>query len=322
MKIKASWLASAFVVASVLVGVTNNGCGDDDEDEAARGPSRKGEACQTTRDCVTGLSCIPTTTGAAGGTCVVGVFGILPTTKECVIVQCQTALDCCANPSAQCRSLKQQCDFQRDAGITTGSSCQTYEQACKCDENNKGCEEGLCIDKCVDDDSCVSSGRGSKCLGGRCGQCSGDDECKAVNPDYACVNAQCRAPCKGDGDCEGFDRCVNGKCTAGGCQTARECVAMTKNVEATCGTDGKCIQPCQTDLECGRPRGYGFASCIGGRCVDVGCETEKDCQLSSSSLTTSSSSTSSTGGFPGDTPESHFVCREKTTPGPIPPGRR
>ena len=133
--------------------------------------------------------------------------------------------------------------------------------------------------KCTDDASCANSGGGGKCLGGKCGQCATDTDCGGSSSDLMCVSGKCKPPCQGDGDCSGFDRCLQGRCIEGGCQTNRECIAATRNVEATCGTDGKCIVPCQTDLECGNPKGYTFFSCVGGQCLYMGCESDKDCRL-------------------------------------------
>jgi hypothetical protein len=106
-----------------------------------------------------------------------------------------------------------------------------------------------------------------------------------------------------DSDCPLFDRCTNGKCVDSGCQTNRECVAATHNVESTCGTDGKCIIPCATDLECGSPTSYQFFSCINRQCTFVGCQSDKDCELYL--------------GLDGGTSanKNHPVCRDKQTAG-------
>jgi hypothetical protein len=176
----------------------------------------------------------------------------------------------------------------------------------------------------VNDSTCAINGGGGKCLGGKCGQCASDDDCGGAGSDLTCVSGKCQAPCQGDGDCAGFDRCLQGKCVESGCQTNRECIAATRNVEATCGTDGKCIVPCQTDLECGNPKGYSFFSCVGGQCLYMGCESDKDCRLllgsgsssssssSSSSGTTSSSSSSGSSGVLSS--KQHVVCRDKQVP--------
>lgn len=325
MNTRAKMLAVGVVIAGTIVSVWSTGCGDDDPtDTAPARLARKGEACQTSNDCAAGLACLPSSNG--GGTCVVGVFNVTQTAKECAIIECQQAADCCDEPSSSCSTLKDLCDrdlaILADAGSsgTTPSSCTQYEASCVCDATKRDCENGKCIVKCVNDSTCSINGSGGKCLGGKCAQCASDDDCKKGNAssDLACVSGVCKAPCQGDGDCAGFDRCLSGKCVESGCQTNRECIAATRNVEASCGTDGKCIVPCQTDLECGNPKGYSFYSCVSGKCLYMGCESDKDCRLlltgsgSSSSSTSSSTSSSSSGGTL--TSKQHVVCRDKPVP--------
>ena len=330
MKIKRAWVASGIILASALVALSNNGCGDDDDDDMSTHTGRKGEACQTTRDCAPGLACLPRVSSVAssssgssilsgGGTCVVGVFNVAPTNKECARTECDTVQDCCnrnksGSTQATCDSYKETCATPTPENE---SICQFYQQTCVCDETRQACENGQCTTKCVDDGNCKTSGPNNgqgKCLGGKCGQCAIDTDCKPLGDDQTCVNGKCQAPCKGDGDCDGFDRCVAGKCIDGGCQSTRECIAATRNVEATCGTDGKCIIPCQTDLECGNPTGYSFFSCVQNQCVYVGCDTDKDCRL----YFEGTGATSSSGGTSDTT---HYVCRDKGLPGNITLGR-
>jgi hypothetical protein len=323
MKITLS-LASFLVVSAAIVSVINCGKSDPTQGEPAR-LARKGEACQTTNDCGQGLACLPQG-NSPGGVCVIGVFSVTPTAKECAIIECQTATDCCATPSSSCLSLKASCDSQRDAGFSNPSVCDTYNAECVCDAQQHDCENGQCVVKCVNDSTCVISGAGGKCLGGVCGQCSSDDDCKKNGgDDLLCVSGKCQTKCQGDGDCPGFDRCVGGKCTQGGCQNARECIAAYRNVEATCGTDGKCIVPCQSDLECSNPKGYNFYSCLNGQCTYMGCESDKDCRLLltgvADTTTTPVDGTSggTSSGSSGDVflgSKEHVVCRDKTTPNP------
>ncbi len=320
MKINAAVVSSVVVLAGLLLSVSN-GCGDDDDETSSRA-ARKGEACESTRDCAGGLSCLPN--GSRGGVCVVGIFNVATTTKECAITQCQVAADCCDTPSSSCPSLKENCDEQ-DAGAES-AACKQYEALCVCNTNKRDCEAGKCITKCIDDETCTKNGQGSKCLGGKCADCAVTEDCTKRNPEYTCISGECKPPCQTDGDCPGFERCSAGKCIESGCHTTRECVAATRNVEATCGTDGKCIVPCQTDLECGNPKGYSFFSCVAGQCLYVGCDSDKDCRLfytgddsengtssGTSGGTTSGGTSSSGGSLLGD--KTHIVCREKATPG-------
>ena len=129
MNFKAAWVASGVVIVGALLSTINSGCGDDDPTAGVPARlARKGEACQTTNDCSTGLACIPSA-AANTGVCVLGVFNVTRTAKECAIIECQTATDCCDTPPSGCDSLKLSCDSQRDAGLPEPiSSCQQYDQ--------------------------------------------------------------------------------------------------------------------------------------------------------------------------------------------------
>lgn len=306
MNFKAAGIALGAVITSVLIASSNSGCSDEEPTEAV--PSRlarKGEACQTTNDCALGLACLPSA-AANTGVCVLGAFNVTPTAKECAIIDCKVAADCCDTPPSGCPSLKASCDSQRDAGVSDPTSCAQYEQLCVCDASKRDCEAGKCVVKCVNDSTCSINGSGGKCLGGKCAQCASDDDCGGPTSELTCVSGKCQSPCQGDGDCPDFDRCLAGKCVPGRCQTDRECIAATRNVEATCGTDGKCIVPCQTDLECGNPKGYSFFSCIENKCLYMGCESDKDCRLMLNSSSEESLSS-----------KQHVVCRDKVVPGDI-----
>jgi hypothetical protein len=335
MNFKAAWIASGVVVIGALVSTINSGCGDDDpvKSEVAR-LARKGEACQTTNDCTPGLACLP---NGASGVCVVGVFNVPQTAKECKVVECQTAEDCCDTPPSSCESTRIACEAERDAGTTGGFNCTTYEATCVCKTEARACESGKCKIKCVQDSTCTILGGAGKCLGGTCAACATDTDCRTggAAADSVCVSGKCQPPCQGDGDCPNFERCLQGQCKEGGCQTDRECIAATKNVESKCGTDGKCVTPCQTDLECGNPKGYSFMSCVGGQCVYMGCDSDKDCRLylnscksTNDSCTSSSqccsglcsggfcanSGSSGSSGSSGITSKQHIKCLDKQTP--------
>ncbi|MEO8801336.1 MAG: hypothetical protein ABI551_25830 [Polyangiaceae bacterium] len=237
--------------------------------------SRKGEACQVTNDCTSGLSCVPVP-GESIGTCVTSEFKISKTAKSCKIIECQEATDCCpaqAPESAQCKTLAAEC---ADGG-TDSYYCTDYQEQCPtqtCDSSRYACNDGSCQYQCSTDSDCG----GQKCSGGQCVQCVGDSDCS--NGD-TCDNGVCQPPCQSDGDCPAFNRCGDdGQCVESGCKTDRECVAATRNVEAHCDQGaGQCIVPCQTDLECGNPKDYNFYSCIENQCVYVGCDSDKDCEL-------------------------------------------
>jgi hypothetical protein len=261
-------------VTLVAVGAVTgqSGCGSDTP--AAGRTSRRGEVCQVANDCTEGLFCAPMP-GSTGGVCVTGSFKITKTAKECAIVECAGASDCCDESlAAGCAQLAILC--AADAGTGSTQACQQYADQCGCQSGRIDCEAGKCISRCNTDQECSSTSSGRRCAGGKCVQCAIDSDC---TDGRQCVTGVCQAPCTNDGSCSGFDRCLSGRCIASGCQTDRECVAATRNVDARCGTDGKCIVPCETDLECGSPTSYSFFSCIEKQCTYVGCESDKDCRL-------------------------------------------
>jgi hypothetical protein len=299
--------ARAVVIAFVLCGtvglaaLSESGCRDEVQPVGPR-RSQRNEACQITADCAEGLSCAPLPGGALS-VCVTGAFRVRPTSKECVLLECVVANDCC-DPSLTVFCLQQQQACAVDAGDASQQSCITFQKQCGCATGQTVCEEGKCRSNCRGDEDCVSTGAGQVCIAGRCARCATNTQCPGGQQ---CNNGKCESFCGHDGQCAGFDRCVEGRCLASGCQTDRECIASTRNVDARCGTDGKCIIPCETDLECGDPASYSFFSCIQKQCTYVGCESDKDCRL----FYTGPSDASVLP--PGD----QVVCRERSTLGDV-----
>ena len=266
-------VATLVAVWTTLLFAAQGGCGDDDG--ASIRASRRGETCRVTNDCAEGLACAPIPGGSGGGVCITAQFRVPVSAKECAIVECTSSTDCCEGDLAGgCLELRR-CLEDVDAGVGTAEGCKRYEKQCLCASGRITCEIGKCISRCAFDDDCSGS-QGRRCASGTCVQCTIDGDCPSGRQ---CVSGSCKPPCTTDGDCAGFDRCVVGRCIASGCQIDRECVASTRNVEAQCGTDGKCIVPCETDLECGNPTSYSFFSCIERQCTYVGCESDKDCRL-------------------------------------------
>jgi hypothetical protein len=269
--------AGTFLLVGVIagvIGIVQSGCSKDDT-SAAR-VSRRGEVCQVARDCEDGLFCAPVPSGS-GGVCVTGNFKIAKTAKSCTLVECAGASDCCTGTDfVLCSQLRETCNA--DAGFSSEQACVQYAQQCACESGAIDCEAGKCVTRCSDDAQCRINGTSTVpiCAGGKCVQCASDTDCGGGR---TCVSGACQAACTNDGACSGFDRCVGGHCIPSGCQSDRECVAATRNVDSRCGTDGKCIVPCETDLECGSPTSFQFFACIDKQCTYVGCESDKDCRL-------------------------------------------
>jgi len=226
--------------------------------------SARGEECNTTADCNDGLSCVPRA-NAGGGVCVDGTFKVSPTAKECAIIQCQNAVDCCPTPPPSCPSYQQQCQQGNQ------TACQEYQTLCMCTGSKYSCDNGTCRSHCSTNTDC---GIG-QCVSGQCVQCTDDSQCTGG---FVCANNVCAPPCTSDTQCSALSRCTDGKCVASGCETDRECIAFTRNVTAVCKSN-ECVVPCQTDLECGNPQDYKFYSCIKNQCIYVGCQSDKECQL-------------------------------------------
>jgi hypothetical protein len=273
----------AFTAAVAALAATAIAVGCNSKDDTRL--SKKGEACNFTNDCNAGLSCLPRP-GGSGGVCVTGEFHISSTAKECALIQCDQPVDCCPEKPSNCAELDQECQQSTESssgtsgtsgtsGGTTNYYCDQYQQLCVCDQKSWACDEGTCrYDKaCSQNTECTSGA----CVGGHCAECKTDDQCGSGS---SCIDNKCVEGCSLDSDCPNFYRCEDGACVEGTCQSNRECVAATGNVEATCDTNaGKCVVPCETDLECGSSQDYRFYSCINNECVYTGCESDKECEL-------------------------------------------
>lgn len=316
-----SFLVSFSLVAVAAGGLLFGCASSENSGTTATRLSRKGEACQYANDCATGLSCLPRP-NAAGGVCVTGEFNVQKTAKECALIQCDAPADCCPPQPSNCAQLDAQC---KAGGTSAEYYCDQYTAQCVCDVKSYTCEAGACRYErsCTMNSQCTSG----LCSGGRCAECTDNSDCYGG---ANCVDNQCVNACSLDSDCPSFHRCDGGTCVPGTCATDRECVAATGNVEATCNAEeGRCVVPCQTDLECGSSQDYKFYSCIQNECVYTGCESDKECQFyfgkgtgvpSSSSSSSGASSSGASGEVPSNPGistgnsygKTRIVCRDKT----------
>ena len=276
--------------------------GGDGATEVRKG--ERGSSCNATSDCQDDLSCVvtqdcPAGVACANKSCQPSNFGLMGTGKSCRVTDCKTTNDCCGDmpqqAPAKCANRDSICNRPTLAGCTT-ISCATSAQ----------CGKGSCSGKCLlDATNCLTT---ANCAANTCDTTKDPDTCtvskqdcssftctattcslpycNCINPDYLPTSPICTDP-----DCEGIcgfacvkDRCVvdnrctsdascglqtpfcnQGKCEA--CRTSDDC----KDKECV---DGHCGPACEADSECAL-----FEACQTGKCVYVGCRTDRECVL-------------------------------------------
>jgi hypothetical protein len=251
---------------------------------------RRGIGCTVKNDCAAGLSCIQ-------GVCQPSSFGLTPTGKECVQIDCSATADCCGSLPAEippkCKARAATC-----SQLLPGCVQRACARASDC--TGGGACTGKCAvtrGECRGNVDCLAN----KCLDGRCSlnftACASDAECAANtcsggtcacdNPNYSPLSPVCT-----DHDCDGLClwACEKSRCviptTCGvdaECFGARPLCVAGQCVECTVGTDcsfdkicvdGTCQTPCASDAQCGL-----FEACQAGECVYVGCRSQRDCTL-------------------------------------------
>jgi len=169
------------------------------------------------------------------------------------------------------------CSMGNTGYMPTGKVCVTSQCRDNMDcQGNLTCSGGRCV--CAADPDC---GLGRKCSSGACVQCTADTDCTLI-PDQVCVTGVCRPKCVDSFDCADFFSCNAGKCEFKGCVNDRECAIATRDSRAKCDTVAKtCFVACSADVECGGTTmgQWGGQVCSKGRCENVGCESDGDCQL-------------------------------------------
>lgn len=251
---------------------------------------RQGSGCSVRNDCAVGLSCVR-------GLCEPASFGLSPTGKECVQIDCKTSADCCGNLPTE---IPEKCRNRAAACTKTLPGCE----ATTCTRSSDCAGGGVCTGRCL-----VSSGECSgnadclanKCLSGKCSinftTCTSDADCTAnicsggncdcANPAYVptlpvctdpecdglcqwtCEDSRCVIPtkCGTDDDCFGSKpRCVNSECVE--CTDSADC-----SFEKLCRS-GNCETRCHDDTNCGL-----FEACQAGECINVGCRSDRECAL-------------------------------------------
>jgi hypothetical protein len=271
---------------------------------AEPGQGRIGESCQTTRDCRSGLDCVPSTGGA--GVCDLVSYGVSAGSKTCS-GECGTAADCCSLPaglglsgandagvfvSAQnCEDIllvllggsTAVCATHPAPGTSTANACFFYQTYCSCAATTWACSSGRCVytESCQATfantlGGCPSFSRTRSTLNTTC-QIPGN-KCEAASS--ACsVDADCNGQrvtdefgvtCRG-GDCACFVSACYLKCAKDlDCQNGYSCDATKK----------LCVpSPCSSDAQCFSQLGKARAACRRGVC-GIPCTVDHDCSPS------------------------------------------
>jgi hypothetical protein len=252
--------------------------------------SRRGAGCSVKNDCAPGLSCVR-------GVCEPTSFGLSPSAKECVQIDCAASADCCGKLSAdipdKCRGraalclpklpgcVNEPCTRSRDCsggGLCTGH-CAVTSGECS---GNVDCLANKCVGGscslnftgCSSDAECAAN----TCAGGSCACdnpgyqpahpiCS-DDDCDGLCL-WTCEESRCVIPsdCRTDDDCIGAKpMCLDGACVE--CADSADC-----SFDKEC-REGSCETPCQSDANCPL-----FEACQAGECIYVGCRSDRECTL-------------------------------------------
>ena len=262
---------SILVSMSALLGLLGSGCSKD-----ATPPrlSNQGEACRATSDCAGALLCI-------GQTCTSGDVAVDPEAKQCSLIACTTAANCCTPQMTTAQCAQYDTDCLADA---TSTACTYYQNYCcpaSVVDALYACNNGLCQSKCATDTDCLTSGL-THCSAGSCVRCLQDSDCPTNN---TCAANACVAACTSDGQCPAMQRCQSNHCEFVGCSNDRECVAYTLSASSHCdATSHRCSTPCTNDAECLKNSvvqtglNYAYQVCMNGSCQNAGCQSDDECK--------------------------------------------
>jgi hypothetical protein len=254
------------------------------------GRSKRGTACSVKNDCGKGFSCIR-------GYCQPQSFGLTPSGKECVQVDCAEDADCCGALETEvpkrCRSRAAKCVPE-----LPGCTVKACTQSGDC--GGGGVCTGTCVvssGECTGNVDCIAN----RCVEGTCSldftACDSDADCVAnlcINGSCACKNPSYDPadPVCSDPDCDGLClwTCQDSRCVfSSDCESDDDCFGSTPLCvggtcvecaeSADCSFDkrciaGRCETPCKSDLHCAL-----FEACHAGECIYVGCRSDRECAL-------------------------------------------
>lgn len=277
--------------------------GQPDEDKVRKG--ERGTSCNATSDCADELSCIvtrdcPAGVACANKSCQPSNFNLTGTGKTCHVRDCKTKTDCCGEmpqqAPAKCANRESICNRPTLTGCTT-TTCATsatcgagkcegycsYNTAMKC-QTAADCTANTCTTSGTLHTCSLS---GTDCTTNTCtvNTCY-SPRCNCNNPDYLPTSPICSDP-----DCEDICAftCTNDRCvTDTSCNSDIQCTTTTpfcslgKCSECRTSDDckdeeciaGQCGPACKVDTQCSL-----FESCQSGKCVFVGCRSDRECVL-------------------------------------------
>jgi hypothetical protein len=270
----------------------------------------RGSSCDSTSDCADDLSCIvthdcPAGVSCANKSCQPSNFGLMGTGKVCVIHECSAKADCCGEMPD---TAPKKCDVRTSVCSTPIVAGCTVKN-CVAD---KDCAPGTCGKAFCSLSATAECSTTADCAVNTCNpstmRCSVTQTdcsvvgcalntcpthyCNCQNPDYLPTSPICTDP-----DCEGIcgfnceeERCVVDKqcgqdiecaatapfCAAGKCA---ECRTKDDCKDKDC-VDGHCGPQCEADTQC-----KVFEACQTGKCVYVGCRSDRECVLKAGNTT-------------------------------------
>ncbi len=255
---------SKLVTMLAAFGLLSVACSSDDKPAAVR-LSDRGQTCQSTADCAGSLIC-------AGGQCTDSTVGISPTSKQCLLNECQAAADCCPASTATCNDANYTCD---------SNLCHRTATSCTASTD---CVTTFATDPVTGRTAYFCS------TGGKCVECLQATDCATITQTCSSDN-HCVTACSSDSDCQALYSCQasTSQCVYKGCSEDRECKVIKNNAEAYCDSNKQCqTSKCASDTECFHPttptpvtgsgNAYAYQVCISGTCQNAGCDTDDECK--------------------------------------------
>jgi len=260
-------------LAQVCVGPADGGS-DAADGAVASAPAlaSEGEGCIARRDCALGLLCV-------AGSCAMASLGTDPTGRASGVGEsCRATNDCaqelacvgnvCVAVTLSLSQTAKQC--HRVECAKDDDCCAAFVPNASCPAYKDNCDTDPVFcntyrSLCECSQHCIDE----LCMVSAPG-CTVSSECTSLQTPF-CVGGTCRQ-CEGDANCPGEGaKCVEGVCMAA-CVVDEQCPPQHDCM------DGECVDVgCQTDRECVFMSGEALSSCVDGTC-QTPCDTDSDCK--------------------------------------------